>query len=329
MIYIDNTYTDAAFNLALEEYIFEHLPHNQSCFMTWQNDRAVIVGKYQNTFEEVNAAFAKANGIHVVRRLSGGGAVYHDLGNLNYTIIVDHSKNAEFNFSAFASLVTDVLHDWDIPAEVTGRNDVTICGQKVSGSSQYIRNGRLLHHGCILIDSNLEYAAAALKPNPEKYKSRGVKSVRSRITTVNAHATCHVSVSQFKSALQHRIAEKFSLEPYQLTPEDVFEAQRICAAKYAADEWNWGSVPAYSLRREKRCDAGVVTADIVVENNILQQVHFSGDFFGKGDLTVMEKNLCGNPLDERLQHIIDQIDVEFFVKGLTAEDLYWLLSGSQ
>ena len=329
MIYIDDKHTDPAFNLALEEYIFERLPHNRPYFMTWQNDHAVVVGRYQNAFEEVNTEFVKSHNIHVVRRLSGGGAVYHDLGNLNYTIIVDHAKNDEFNFGTFALLVVDVLRRWGIPAEMTGRNDIAICGAKVSGSAQYVRHGRLLHHGCILVDSNLEHAAAALKPNPEKYKSRAVKSVRSRITTVNAHAPCYISVPQFKSALQHRIAEEFQLEPYRLTSADIFEIERICAAKYATDQWNWGSVPVYSLCREKRFDAGVVTAKILIENNVLQQVHFSGDFFGIGDMTVLENHLCGNSLGEQLKQIISQIEVGFFIKGFTAENLYWLLSGLQ
>ena len=327
MIYIDHRRTDPAFNLALEEYVFERMPRDRAYFMTWQNDRTVVVGRYQNAYEEVNREFAEAHGIRVVRRISGGGAVYHDLGNLNYTVIVDHAKDAEFDFGPFASVVVDALRQWDIPAELTGRNDIAIRGAKVSGSAQYVRNGRLLHHGCILVDSDLECASAALRPNPEKYRSRGVKSVRSRITTVNAHAPCHISVEQLRSALQQRMAEKFPLEPYRLTEEDIRAVEEIRAAKYATEKWNWGSSPAYSLRRETRCAAGVVTAEITVEDHTIRQVRFSGDFFGRDDLTELEGHLCGNPPDERLKSVIDRLDVDRFIKGLSADVLYRLLTG--
>ena len=171
MVYLESHSTDPYFNLALEEYIFEHMDRSRQYFLLWQNDRTIVVGKYQNTAEEINQSYVEAHGIRVARRLSGGGAVYHDKGNLNFTFIVDQADNADFNFNVFVVPVLRALERFGVTAAFNGRNDLTIDGQKFSGNSQYARHGRLLHHGCIMLDSNLTNVADALKVKQAKFDS--------------------------------------------------------------------------------------------------------------------------------------------------------------
>ena len=193
MRFLESPSNDPYFNLALEEYVFEHLDRSYSYFMLWQNFNTIVVGKYQNTAEEINQSFVDEHGIRVVRRLSGGGAVFHDRGNLNFTFIVDQGSNPDFNFKVFVEPVVQALDRFGIHAEFNGRNDITIDGMKFSGNSQYTRHGRLLHHGCIMLDSNLTNVADALKVKDAKFDSKAVKSVRSRVTTINSHASVPIS----------------------------------------------------------------------------------------------------------------------------------------
>lgn len=187
MIYVKSNSTKPQFNLALEEYVFEHLDEYGEIFMLWQNEPSIIVGKHQNTIEEINTKYVKENNINVVRRLSGGGAVYHDLGNLNYTIISKDEGSKGFDFKTFSQPVIDVLADLGIRAEFTGRNDIVIGDQKFCGNAQYMKKGKVLHHGAILFDTELDVLGKSLKVSKDKIASKGVKSVRSRVTNIKDH----------------------------------------------------------------------------------------------------------------------------------------------
>ena len=183
MVYIESPSTNPAFNLALEQYVFDRMDRSQEYFMLWQNDNTVVIGKNQNAFAEVNQKVADAKHISVVRRLSGGGAVYHDLGNLNYTLITSPDNLEEFNLKYFADPVIHVLKRFGIQAEFSGRNDLLINGKKFSGCSQVLSNGRLLYHGCILLNSNLDVLSDALRVRPAKIQSKG-KGLRSQVGTL-------------------------------------------------------------------------------------------------------------------------------------------------
>ena len=201
MRYLESPSRDPYFNLALEEYVFERMDKSKSYFMLWQNDNTIVVGKYQNTAEEIDQAYVDAHHIRVARRLSGGVAVYHDRGNLNFTFIVDQADAPGLNFKIFVEPVIRALARFGVHAAFTGRNDLTIDGMKFSGNAQYARRGRLLHHGCIMLDSNLTSVADALRVKEAKFASKAVKSVRSRVTTINAHAPAPISMEEFKEAL--------------------------------------------------------------------------------------------------------------------------------
>ncbi len=321
MIYLEPPGTDPYFNLALEEYVFEQMDRSRAYFMLWQNSNTIVVGKYQNTAEEINQAFVDAHGIRVVRRLSGGGAVYHDTGNLNFTFIVDQDTAPGLNFKIFVRPVVEALARFGVHAEFTGRNDLTIGGMKFSGNSQYAKHGRLLHHGCIMLDSNLTDVADALRVKQAKFDSKAVKSVRSRVTTINTHAPTPIAMEDFKSALRACAMAGGALEPYTLTAEDMLAVQKLRDGKYVTWAWNYGFSPPYDMRREARFPAGLVTAHLRVKQGCIQAVRFYGDFFGSGPLEELEAAMAGLPLDAQLAEALAPLHVEHYMSGITAEEL--------
>ena len=327
MFYLESPSRDPYFNLALEEYVFERMDKSKSYFMLWQNDNTIVVGKYQNTAEEIDQAYVDAHGIRVARRLSGGGAVYHDKGNLNFTFIVDRADAPGLNFKIFVEPVIQALARFGVHAAFTGRNDLTIDGLKFSGNAQYARRGRLLHHGCIMLDSNLTSVADALRVKEAKFDSKAVKSVRSRVTTINAHAPAPISMEDFKGALKECAMASGELEPCTLTEEDLAAIRKLRDEKYATWAWNYGFSPAYDMRREMKFPAGLVTAHLSAEGGKIKAVRFYGDFFGSGELGELEGAMAGLPLDGHLAEALEALRVGDYMSGITAEELSRLLRG--
>ena len=326
MRYLESPSRDPYFNLALEEYVFERMDKSKSYFLLWQNDNTIVVGKYQNTAEEIDQAYVDAHDIRVARRLSGGGAVYHDRGNLNFTFIVDRADAPGLNFKIFVRPVVEALARFGVHAEFTGRNDLTIDGMKFSGNAQYARRGRLLHHGCIMLDSNLTSVADALRVKEAKFASKAVKSVRSRVTTINAHAPAPISMEDFKGALKECAMASGELEPCTLTEEDLAAIRKLRDEKYATWAWNYGFSPAYDMRREMKFPAGLVTAHLSAEHGKIKAVRFYGDFFG-GELGELEGAMVGLPLDGHLTEALEALRVGDYMSGITAEELSRLLRG--
>ena len=326
MIYLESPSRDPYFNLALEEYVFERMDKSKSYFLLWQNDNTIVVGKYQNTAEEIDQAYVDAHGIRVARRLSGGWAVYHDKGNLNFTFIVDRADAPGLNFKIFVEPVIQALARFGVHAAFTGRNDLTIDGMKFSGNAQYARRGRLLHHGCIMLDSNLTSVADALRVKEAKFASKAVKSVRSRVTTINAHAPAPISMEDFKGALKECAMASGELEPCTLTEEDLAAIRKLRDEKYATWAWNYGCSPAYDMRREMKFPAGLVTAHLSAEGGKIKAVRFYGDFFG-GELGELEGAMAGLPLDGHLTEALEALRVGDYMSGITAEELSRLLRG--
>ena len=326
MFYLESPSRDPYFNLALEEYVFERMDKSKSYFLLWQNDNTIVVGKYQNTAEEIDQAYVDAHHIRVARRLSGGGAVYHDKGNLNFTFIVDRADAPGLNFKIFVEPVIRALARFGVHAAFTGRNDLTIDGMKFSGNAQYARRGRLLHHGCIMLDSNLTSVADALRVKEAKFDSKAVKSVRSRVTTINAHAPAPISMEDFKRALKECAMASGELEPCTLTEEDLAAIRKLRDEKYATWAWNYGFSPAYDMRREMKFPAGLVTAHLSAEGGKIKAVRFYGDFFG-GELGELEGAMAGLPLDGHLTEALEALRVGDYMSGITAEELSRLLRG--
>ena len=217
--YLDLMTTDPSYNLAMEQYVFDCLPRDRMYFMLWQNDNAIIVGKYQNTIAEINEEAVRERGIRVVRRLSGGGAVYHDMGNLNFTFITDVGESNALDLKLFCEPVVRTLATLGVKAEVNGRNDITIDGKKFSGNSQYIRQRRVMHHGTIMFDSDLSVVSEALRVDPTKIQTKGIRSVRSRVTNVAEHLPEKVTLPEFRRILLENILKENPGEAYPLTQD--------------------------------------------------------------------------------------------------------------
>ena len=327
MKYIESTSTDPYFNLALEEYVFERLPKDESYFMLWQNANTIVIGKYQNALEEVNQKAVDERGIRVARRLSGGGAVYHDMGNLNFTFIVDRKDIEGLNFKVFVEPVVETLRSLGVDAGFSGRNDILINGMKISGNSQYVKKDRVMHHGCIMLDSDLDKVADALKVKEAKFKSKNSKSVRSRVTTINANAPRKITMDEFKNALKARILGDESVEPYVLTDEDLAAVNKLREEKYATWDWNYGRAVEYEMTREEKFDAGLVTVHMTAKDGRIGDIRFYGDFFGNGEIEDLEKALRGVILDNRLEDKLRELDLEEYRAGIGPKELAGLIRG--
>ena len=325
MIYIDSSSLDPYYNLALEEFVFEKLDHFRSYFMLWQNQNTIVVGKYQNTAEEINQEAVERYHTKVARRLSGGGAVYHDSGNLNFTIITDQKNLEDFNFKIFVEPVVSALARIGVAAEFNGRNDITIDGMKFSGNSQYIKHGRGLHHGCIMLDSNIGIVSEMLKPSAAKFESKAAKSVKSRVTTINAHAPHPLSMPEFKELLKNEISLTEPLEPLTITQEQEEYINSLRENRYSTWEWNYGRSPAYNVRKERKFPSGLLSVYMQVEDGYIESIRFYGDFFGNEDIEELEKSLSHASLDNDLKLFLKQLEPGRYINGLSPEDLYDLL----
>lgn len=326
--YLNLRTIDPAFNLATEEYVFDHLPQDRTYFMLWQNDNAIIIGKHQNALAEINMNFVKENNIQVVRRLSGGGAVYHDLGNLNFTFITDAKEQDSINFKLFCQPIVRTLEKLGVQAEISGRNDITICGQKFSGNSQYLKNGRVLHHGTILFDSDLTVVGKALQVDPAKIQAKGVKSVRSRVTNVADHLSGNIDLETFRTLLLNHLLQEQPGEEYILTQDDLANIQEISNNRYATWQWNFGRSLECTTRKKMRFDGcGTVEANITVDHGIISQISFTGDFFSVLEPENLAKLFIGKQPDiDEYKIILENVDVAAYFVGLTNQQLLTLMT---
>ena len=327
IFFIEAFTTDPAFNLAMEEYFFEAMPRDRSYFMTWQNDNAIIIGKHQNTLSEINLPFVEQHDIRVVRRLSGGGAVYHDLGNLNFTFITDAEPTQQVDLRRFCQPIADTLSSLGVDATVDGRNDILIDGKKVSGNAQYVRQGRVMHHGTILFDSDLSVLGQALNVDANKIQAKGIKSVRSRVANVRSCLKQDMTMMQFRRALAKHLLKQAHVEVYTLTDEDIAAIQKIRENRYALWEWNFGASPPCTLARKARIEGcGTVEAQIQMENGCIAGIRFCGDYFSTLPPEQLAQKLAGVPFTEdACSNALAECDVGAYISGLTNEDLISLL----
>jgi len=330
MYYIESPGNDPHFNLALEQYVFDQLDKDSEYFMLWQNDNAIIVGKHQNTVGEINAAFVKEHDISVVRRLSGGGAVYHDMGNLNFTFIVNAREDgAGFDFASFCSPVAAALASLGVAAEINGRNDMTIGGKKFSGNSQYMKKGRVMHHGTIMYDCDLEVVSRALQVSGDKLESKGIQSVRSRVTNVKPHMPRPLPMEAFYKALREYMFQAYSLVPYRLTPEDLAAVKELQSDVYDRWSWNYGASPAYSIHKERRVEGcGKLEVFLDVERQgIIRDVAFYGDYFSGRDADGLIGALRGCALEETaLRLALENVEVGEYFHGMDNETFLAILT---
>lgn len=312
--------TDPYFNLAKEEYLMKNF--TDDIFMLWRDENCIVVGKNQNTIQEINVSYIKDNDIKVVRRLSGGGAVFHDLGNLNFTFIKQDDGESFNNFERFTQPIIDVLNDLGIKAEFSGRNDITIEGKKFSGNAQYKYKNRVLHHGTLLFASKMADLSAALKPKPSKFKGKSVKSVISRVTNISSHLKEDMTIEDFQNKIMNHMQEQSDFEIYHLTDEDMDAIHALVKDKYATYDWNFGQSPKYDIQREDKFPGGFIEFHCHVEHGTIKAVKFYGDFFSKESLDAFESNLVGLRYNyNSLKDHLEKYDYSNYFSNITVEEL--------
>ena len=318
MIYYISKTHDTAFNIALEEYCFKQLKDEDEIFLLWINEPSIIVGKYQNTIEEINTEYTREKGIHVIRRISGGGAVYHDLNNLNYTIISNRDKGQEgFNFKEFSKPIIETLAELGVKAEFTGRNDLEIDGQKFCGNAQAYIKDRVMHHGCLLFNVDFSALGDALKVSKDKIESKGVKSVRSRVTNILPHLKTPITVEEFGDKIMEYMKKQYpDMKEYVFSKEERDYITKRAEIKRSW-EWNYGESPEFNITRGKRFKNGRIQIFADVENSKIKSIKFYGDFFGMNeDLTELENLLVGAKYTpEAIRERLKEVNIgEYFSK---------------
>ena len=308
MLLINNTNTNAYFNLAMEEYFLKNT--NEDIFLLWQNENSIIVGKNQNTLSEINYDYVKENNIKVVRRLSGGGAVFHDLGNINFTFI-SCNDNSFSDFKKFTMPIVEALKELNVHAEFSGRNDLLIDGQKFSGNAQYNYKNKVMHHGTLLFSSEINDLSNALKVKPSKFQGKSVKSVKSRVTNISSHLDTKMTVLEFKDYLMDFINKRDENSHfYELNDKDVESINKLVEEKYSTWEWNFGYSPKYSLNNELKYPGGNVEFSLDVHDGLIKDIKFFGDFFGKEDISFIENKLRNVKHNEySIKSALEDVDI--------------------
>lgn len=297
MLFIDNKgITDAQLNLALEEYVFRHKHADDDCLLFYVNAPSIIIGRNQNTIEEINPRVVEERGITVVRRISGGGAVYHDLGNLNFSFLTPFVQGRFNRYDHFTKPVIETLRSLGVPAELGGRNDILAGGRKISGNAQFATPHRMFSHGTLLYDSDLDEVTAALNPKPGKVESKGVKSIRSRVANISEFVSEPMDVDELRERILEQIfgtRRREDIPSIELTDADWAAVHELKAAKYGNWHWNFGENPPCNVQRVKRFPAGEIDARIDVQENGIAGIRFFGDFMGRLDLAELESRLVG------------------------------------
>ncbi|WP_251554394.1 lipoate--protein ligase [Neobacillus muris] len=328
MLFIDNKgITDPRINLAIEEYALKHLNINETYLLFYINEPSIIIGKNQNTIEEINTEYVEKNGIHVVRRLSGGGAVYHDLGNLNFSFITKDDGESFHNYRKFTEPVIRALRNLGVNAELSGRNDIEVEGRKISGNAQFSTKGRMFSHGTLMLNSEMDHVVSALRVKKEKIESKGIKSVRSRVANISEFLSKKLGIEEFRSILLKSIFEgQEEIPEYVLTEEDWEKIHKISEERYQNWEWNYGRSPKFNLQHSHRFPAGTIDARLEVNKGIIENCKIYGDFFGVGDVSEIETRLKGIRYQKsEIEKALEDIDTTHYFGNISKQDFINLI----
>ena len=311
-------------NLAIEEYLFSHT--TDDIFMLWQNEPSVIIGKNQNAYAEINMDFVKEKNIHIVRRITGGGAVYHDLGNVNYTFISSREKNEGINFEYFTAPIVEALKSLEITAKLSGRNDLLVEDRKFSGNAQHAVGNRVLHHGTILFNSDLEVLTSALNVDEEKLKARSIKSARSRVVNLKSLMNQEISVGEFIDRISEYVKKKFNPEIIP-APENE-EVERLKSRNESA-AWIFPDrayLSEYKIIKKKKYDFGLLEVNLNMVNERISDIKIYGDFFSIKDISEIEELFRNRSLIE-ISDLLNGITVSDYILGMSNQEFFSHIKG--
>lgn len=323
----NNNITDPTLNLAMEEYVLKNMPKDDSYFLFYINRPSIIIGKNQNTIEEVNQSYIDEQGIDVVRRISGGGAVYHDTGNLNFSFVTDDDGNSFHNFQKFTEPIVEALKSLGVDANLSGRNDIQVGEAKISGNAMVKVKDRMFSHGTLMLNSELDEVQNALKVNPAKIKSKGIKSVRSRVANISEFLDEQIDIDKFKEIILKSIFGETQVEEYKLTDEDWQKIEKLSNEKYRTWEWNYGRNPKYNFERKEKFEKGFVQIKLDVKKGRIEHAKIFGDFFGEGDITELENALEGTMHEfDSIEEALSNYDIYHYFGDIDRHELIRLMS---
>lgn len=331
MRYIDNLdITDATRNLALEEYSIRNKLTDEDLLLFYVNSNAIIIGRNQNTIEEIDSDVVAAKQTQVVRRVSGGGAVYHDNGNLNFSFMT-RDVNGRFNrYDTFNGPVLAVLHDLGIPAELSGRNDIVVEGRKISGNAQFAASDRMLSHGTLLVDSNVDELVAALRPKPGKVESKGIKSIRSRVANINEFLSTPITAIELRERILEKIfgtRSRSHIPSVAMSDADWHGVGELRASRYANWDWNYGRNPGANVQRSQRFAGGEVDVRLDIQNNRIAAARIFGDFMGQGEINELTDRLVDVTYDrDVIAQVLATIDTTHYIANVTKDELLSLIA---
>ncbi len=325
MLIIHQTSTNPYFNIATEEYLLKNF--TEDIFLTYRNEPSVIVGKHQNTLAEINLEFVNGKELPVIRRLSGGGTVYHDLGNVNYTFITNGSEGNLVDFKKHTQPIIDVLQALGVGAQIGGKNDIRVGDKKISGNAEHIYKNRVLHHGTLLFNSNLDELNESIKVNPNTYTDKAVKSIRSHVANISEYLKCEISIHDFILSISSHIKNQFAnTKDYELSIAEINAINQLIETKYSTWDWNFGYSPSYILNNHIAINNRVLKIQLKVDKGFISQLTLSGNLIMDERIEELEQLLigCSHNLDEisssiskiDLNDYIDQISSDQFLKGL-------------
>jgi lipoate---protein ligase len=321
---IDNNNTsDPHVNLALEEYALRHLDPDRTYFMMYVNQPAVIVGRHQNILEEVNLPFVDRHGLHVLRRISGGGAVYHDDGNLNFSFIRHHDRRSLIDISHILEPVRSALLKLGVAAEFNHKHDLFVAGKKISGNAQFSNTKRIILHGTLLLKSDLVSLRRALQVNKDHVISRARQSVPSDVSNISDHLPPGTGMDAIRQQLVDGIAKREGGVQKITLPDHVWNSvRRLSTEKYRSWEWNFGRAPAFRIRRSCRTPAGYLETVIAVESGCIEGIHFGRNNTAISHAAQLERRLMGTPYHrDAIRTRLSGVDVGCFGTTLTANQL--------
>ncbi|MBB6681549.1 lipoate--protein ligase [Aequorivita sp. 609] len=330
MIFIENEdVTNPRLNLALEEYILRNFSAENDYLLFYINEPSIIIGRNQNTLEEINHEYVEDNNIHVVRRVSGGGAVYHDFGNLNFSFITDHDVKSLNNFKKFTAPVIRVLNSLGLDAELKGRNDILIDEKKISGTAQFSTGKRMFSHGTLLFNTDLGEVVNALNVKMSKIQSKGHKSVRSRVANISEFLNEPLTIEAFRTLLLKGLYEESEpFETYRLTADEWKAVHQLKEEKYDTWDWNYGKSPKFNIQRSKRFPIGEIDLRIFVDKGLIKEFKVYGDFFGKEPVETLENLLLETRYDkEDITKIIKDVNLKEYFGDIDEEEFINLIYG--
>ena len=312
--------SNPAFNLATEEFLMNHKQDNW--FYLYINAPSIIVGKHQNSLAEINVDYVKENGVIVIRRTTGGGAVFHDPGNLNFTFIMKEHSGETADFRKYTQPIIDVLQAMDVDAKFEGRNDMTIEGKKFSGNAKAFYNGKILQHGTLLFNSTLPNLSQALKLNPLKYRDKAVKSISSRVTNISEHLKHDITLEEFEKRIVGHVRTMYAdAKVYELTEEDRAAIQKLVDEKYGTWDWNFGNSPKYNFQKGIKTSGGHVEVNLEVRKGQIEDVKIFGDFFNTRDVSELENLLRGAPHErEKIRDVLSTVGIEKYLNNVTVDE---------